>query len=208
MNPTQKAETKIRRDFVFFINGISDEMVIHYQQYTFASVGEDQRKQIEEISKHSQGVANWLNRTKGQFHAAVFRNEHFNQSDAFSEAFERLSGILDGFAFLVEDTQLDICPMVVIRERDDADAQISIFGNRAWISWGTPTEQTEKDWKSRKDWLRNRFLLYFDAVASGDALFETEVVNQLALSAKMFRHGGKSDSYGINSSANSLLLKD
>jgi hypothetical protein len=77
------------------------------------------------------------------------------------------------------------------------DAQIKFFADRAWISWGTPNEQTEKAWQSRKEWLLNRFLLYFDAVASGEVQYETEVAEQLELSAKMFRHGGKSDSYGI-----------
>lgn len=197
MNSTIANGAKTRRDFIFFVNGISDEMVIHHEQYTFASVGEDQRKQIVEISKHSQGITNWLSKTTGRFHAAIFRNEHTDESDAFSEAFDRLSGILDGFAFLIEDAQLAVCPMVAIRERDAADAQIKLFGHRAWVAWGTPTEHAEKAWQARKEWLLNRFLIYFDAVASGETQYETEIANQLELSAKMFRYGGKSDSYGI-----------
>ena len=125
MNPAIANETKVQRDFIFFVSGISDEMVIHHEQYTFASVGEDQRKQITEISKHSQGVANWLNKTTGKFHAAIFRNDHTDEGDAFSEAFERLSSILDGFAFLIEDAQLGVCPLVAVRERNEMDAQIA-----------------------------------------------------------------------------------
>jgi hypothetical protein len=114
MSPTLENAPKIRRDFIFFVNGVPDEMMIHHQQYTFASVGEDQRKQLAEISKYSLGIGNWFSKAAGRFHAVIFRNEHDNESDAFSEAYEKLSGILDGFAFLIEDAQLGVCPAVVV----------------------------------------------------------------------------------------------
>ncbi len=160
-------------------------------------LGEDQKKQIIKISEHFQGVANWLRNSTGRFSAAVFRNEHEEEKTAFSEAFERLSGILDGYAFLTEDVTLGVCPLVVVRERDEPDAQIKLFANRAMISWGSPTENAEQAWESRKSQLLSRFLVFFDAVAGGYLNFDTEVVNQLGLSAKMFRHGQKSESYGI-----------
>jgi hypothetical protein len=197
MNSSQETIEKIRRDFVFFVAGIPEEMVIHNEQYTFAQLGEDQRKQITKIAEHSQGVANWLRNASGRISAAVFRNEFPEEKEGFNNAHERLSAILDGYAFLIEDVSLDICPLVLIRENSETDAQIKFFGNRAWISWGTPDEKAKQLWQTRKAQLLERFLIFFDAVAGDAAPSDSEIIDQLGLSAKMFRHGNKSNSYGI-----------
>jgi hypothetical protein len=199
MNSSQEQAKQIRRDFVFFVSGVPNEMMIRHRQSAFTAVGEDQKKIINKISEcyDAQAVANWLRAAAGQFTAAIFRNEYADERDGFSEAFEKLSGILDGYAFLIEDTNLEVCPLVLVRERDEPDAKIKIFGSRAWISWGSPAENAEQAWQARRTQLLQRFLLFFETVANDDTQFDTEVVNQLGLSAKMFRHGRKSESYGI-----------
>ena len=199
MNSDQGAAQRIRRDFAFFVRGIPEAMMVRHPQYTFTFVGvcENEKKLLIQFSEQSPAVANWLRGAAGRYCIAILRNEHADEADGFSEAFERLSGILDGYAFLAEDTTPEVCPLVVVRERDEPDASIKLFGNRAALEWGSPSESAEQAWQSRKAQLLQRFLIFFEAVAGEDPQFDTEVVNQVALSAKMFRHGCKSETYGI-----------
>lgn len=199
MNSGQEPAKQIRRDFIFFISGVPDAMMVHHrnQQVTFVAVGEPEKKAITDISKHFQAVADWLKGLSGRFSAAIFRNEYADEKDGFSDALEKLSGILDGYVFLTEDTTPEICPLTLIRHGNDADARIKIFGSRAWLSWGSPSENVEQAWQTRKTQLLQRFLVFFEAVAGDNPQFATEVTDQLGLSAKMFRHGYKSQTYGI-----------
>ena len=56
----------------------------------------------------------------------------------------------------------------------------------------------EKLWEERNAKLLDRLLVFFDVVATNDLQFDTELANQIGLSAKMFRHGKMAGSYGIN----------
>ena len=200
MNPSQATPSQIRRDFIFFVSGIPDQMRVLDQNNAFVAVGEPEKKAITDISKkseHGQAIADWLGRTAGRFTAAIFRKENINERDAFLEAFEKLSGILDGYAFFIEDAALEICPLFLVRQHEEEGAQIKLFGNYGWISWGSTSEAIDRAWQNRQNQLLQRFLVFFNAVAGDKPEFNTEVVNQLGLSAKMFRHGRRSQTYGI-----------
>jgi hypothetical protein len=52
-----------------------------------------------------------------------------------------------------------------------------------------------------------RFLNFFEVVANGKPKIQSELVDQLSLSAKMYRHGQVASAFGINFFVNLLHLK-
>ena len=165
--------------------------------FFFSPTDEHVKKEIAKLGTQSGVIAYWLRKSGGRVSVGVFRNQHADESDGFSEAYQRLSGILDGYAFLIEEATPEVWPVVLVRQRDEPDAQIKLFDHHGWVMWGSAGGETAQTWKSRRSQLLKRFLAFFDAVAGDDLKFNTEIANQLSLSAKMFRHGRTSAVYGI-----------
>lgn len=139
----------------------------------------------------------WLKKSGGKFHAFVLRNDSEDEAKTLMDTYEKLSGILDGYAFLNDDAVPEIWPMVQIRTSDQPHADIRFFSLRAWFRVNSKDGSFEKAWDERTRQLLVRFLDFFDVAATDNALFDTELANQISLSARMFRHGRMSSSYGI-----------
>ena len=92
----------MRRDFVFFVNGGPDELLIRDGHYFFAPVADDISRQVIELSKRYRDLQHWLTKNKGKFSVAGFRNDCGEEREAFQDAYRRLSGILDGYSCLTE----------------------------------------------------------------------------------------------------------
>jgi hypothetical protein len=196
MSNAGQTPEKIRRDFVFLVSGVPAEMRISHEHHTFANLGEVERREIEKIAVNYSELANWMKRAGKGVSVAVFRNEFCSETDGFAAAFGRLSSILDGYTFLTEDTTPEVSPLVLIRERDERDAYVKLFSHRATVRWGKPSEDATSAWRERKNMLMQRWLVFFDSV-TGDAGIETEIVKQLGLSARMFRHGQRAVAYDV-----------
>ena len=185
----------MRRDLIFFVNGVPEELTVHDAHSFFAPVSEDI---IAQVTKLGEDMSYWLRKSGKKFHAFVLRNNLEDETESMMDAYEKLSGILDGYAFFTDDAVPEIWPLVQIRENDQPNAKIRFFSLRAWFRVHSKDGSFEKIWNERNRQLLNRFLAYFDLTATNNATLDTELANQISLSAKMFRHGRMSSSYGID----------
>lgn len=185
----------MQRDLIFFVNGIPEKMKLLDEHFFFAPVEKDIS---DELRKLGDDFTHWLRKSGGKFHAFVLRNNVENEDDAVTDAFDKLSGILDGYTFLTEEIVPEPWPVVQVREKNNLDAKIKFFGFQAWARLNSKDGVAKKNWETRTMQLLNRLLPFFDEVSVNDVASRTELADQIVLSAKMFRHGGMARSYGVN----------
>lgn len=196
MKDAIEASQLVRRDFIFLVSGIPSEMRISHEHHALVGLGETERREIERIAVKQGGLADWLRRAGSGISVAIFRNDFSSETEGFTAAFKQISSILDGYTFLTEDTTPELSPLVLIRVRDEHNACAKIFSQRAMVRWGNPTAESALAWKERKSLLKDRWIAFFDSVA-GDSKVDTEIVRQLGLSARMYRHGQRAAAYDV-----------
>ena len=59
---------------------------------------------------------------------AGFRNDYKEESRSLEKAWNALAAIIDGFAFINEGPLPEICPVIQVREGNEAETQIKIYG--------------------------------------------------------------------------------
>jgi len=187
----------MRRDLIFFIHGVPKDFLVFERDYFLAAVEPEIIKEVEALGERYPEILQLTKRSKGEFRCAAFRNDFQTLEEAFSDAYERLSGILDGYSFLVEDETPEVWPVLQVREAEKADAVIKLFEVRGWARLHSKDGSAEKTWHERTNQLLRKFLVFFDIVATRNPKFETELCDQIELSANMYRHGRLSHAYGI-----------
>jgi hypothetical protein len=188
----------MQRDFMFFVSGVPDEMLIRDTHYIFVPVPDTIRKAISQLAERYVDIKHPLEIAKGKYSLAIFRNKHVVEGDAFEDAFQRLSGILDAYSLLTEDNPPDVWPLVQIRDADQQDAKLKFFVNHGWARLSTTDGNAEREWQGRTNQLLQRFLVFFDLIANDDPKWQTELADQLNLSARMYRHGRTASAFGID----------
>jgi hypothetical protein len=186
----------MRRDFVFFVSGLPDDLLIRDIDYFLAPMRDDIRETVRKFTL--EDIQYWYRKTQGIFLFAVFRNDFSEERPAFQDAYQRLSGILDGYSFLSEGTAPEVWPIVQIRTGDQLNTEIKLFTDLAWGRLNSKDGRAEELWKKRTSELMQRFLKFFEVVANGKPKIQSELVNQLGFSAKMYRHGQVASAFGIN----------
>lgn len=186
----------MRRDLIFFVSGVPEKMAIHDAHFFFAPVQGDIVQELAKIGDEVN-IKHWLQKAGKKFHAFALRNDLEHEDDSITDAYQKLSGILDGYAFLTGEITPEIWPIVQVRENNEPHTAIKLMQFKAWARLNSKDGVAEKNWENRTMQLLNRFLLFFDVASSDDPNFNTELANQVLLSAKMFHHGIKAQSYGI-----------
>jgi hypothetical protein len=186
----------VRHDFVFLVYGVPKEFMLHDTDYFFVPASDIFQKELAKLAATYSDIHHWIKRTKGEYLAAAFRNDFPTKEEGMESAYQKLSSIMDGYSLLTEVAP-EICPFVQVREGTNHDASWEVFSDRGWARFHSKDGEAEKLWNERTKKLMRRFLVFFDTVSCNAAKPQTDLVSQLALSTKMYRHGCSSDSYGI-----------
>ncbi len=185
----------MRRDIVFLVNGVPDGLLVRDVHYFSAPVAAELAKEIQKLGAD---VSYWLRKGGKRFHAFGFRNDVADETEAIMDAHEKLSGIVDGYSFLAQDSTPEIWPIVQIREEDQLHASIKFLELKVQIRMNSKDGVAEKSWDERNERLLKHFLEFFDVVATDDVKFDNELCNQIGLSAKMFRCGSSARAHGVD----------
>jgi hypothetical protein len=186
----------MRRDLIFFVNGVPEWMLVHGTNYFCAPVTSEIVAEVK--AKLGALVDHWVRRAGRQLHAFGFRNEFADEAEAIRDAHEKLSALMDGYSFITEEVAPEIWPMVQVREGDQPNATIKFFEARGWMRRKSADGVAEKAWDARNMQILGRFLPFFGIVCSEGASVRTELAEQISLSAKMFRHGSMAQVYGVD----------
>lgn len=185
----------MRRDIIFLVHGIPDGLLIHDAHYFSAPVSEDVTKEIEKIGPDALHL---VRRAKGKLFAFGFRNDFEDEGDAIMDAHGKISGIVDGYSFIGQDATPEVWPIIQLREGDQPDASIKFLEFKARVRLNSKDGIAEKKWEERNTKLLSQFLDFFDIVGTDDPKFDTELCNQISLSAKMFRCGSGAQAHGVD----------
>jgi len=177
------------------VNGVPDGLLVHDVHYFSAPVAAELAKEIQKLGAEA---SYWLRKGGKRFHAFGIRNDLEDEGDAIMDAHEKLSGIVDGYSFLAQDSTPEVWPMVQIREENKPHASIKFVELKARIRINSKDGAAEKLWDERNQRLLKHFLDFFDVVATDDVQFDNELCNQISLSAKMFRCGSLARAHGVD----------
>lgn len=134
---------------------------------------------------------------KAKLFCVGFRNDLADEASAVEKAWKHLTGILDGFAVAMDQSLPEVCGLIHIREEDAEHARLKIYDSAGWACFHGKTAKSQSDWKERQVKLRDRLLVFSDLVAAGDPKYRNDLCYQLRYSAKMYRCGVASKSYGV-----------
>ena len=188
----------MRHDVIFFLGGVPDELLIRDKHLLIASLRDEFRIELNKLGDGLPEFKQWVERWP-TYAMAVFRYDLSNREEAFEAAYAALSGICDGYSLLLDNAVPNICPIVKIRQGENANASVHYFTmDQGRLRSHSAEGATELRWKERREKLLVQFLPLFDVLGNAEAqLSSTEIGEQLKLSMKMFRHGCKASNVGI-----------
>jgi len=186
----------MRRDFVFMVDGVPIELGLRDTNLYFIPIADSFRQELLKLAVKHSDIHRWMTKTKGNFLVAGFRTDFKTKEEGLDSAYQHLSSILDGYSFFTEKSP-SICPYVQVREGEDSDASWEIIGYHALVRIHSKDGKAEKASAERVQQLANRFLSYFNTVPFKHGSPPNELIEQIALSSKMFRHGRSAEAFGI-----------
>ncbi|HZR18703.1 MAG TPA: hypothetical protein VFE51_15530 [Verrucomicrobiae bacterium] len=187
----------MQRDIVFFVRGIpKDRLVQNPGVFFMAPIVQPLHSQIYEGAANIPILQKFFGKTIGVV-AVDFRNDFEDERTAVYQAWRRLLGICDGLNLIVDAFQPDVCQVIKLREANAPGAKLMRYVAETWIHFHRDGSDSPKKWTASRDALFNRLCTFFDLVASGSPKYKTELGYQIAISAKMFRCGSESKSFGV-----------
>jgi hypothetical protein len=149
----------MRRDFVFFVSGLPDDLLIRDIDYFLAPMRNDIRETVRKFTL--EDIQYWYRKTQGKFSFAVFRNDFSEERPAFQDAYQRLSGILDGYSFLSEGIAPEVLPIVQIRTGDQLNTEIKLSTDLAWGRLNSKDGRAEEMWKKANKRINAKISQFF-----------------------------------------------
>lgn len=189
----------MRRDIVFLVRGIPDGFLMQDKGVFFMAPVETSFETLLRADAQKIPTLKLFldEQPKAKLFCVGFRNDVPDETSAVEKAWKHLTGILDGFAWVVDGSLPDVCGLVHIREEDAEHAKLKIYDSAGWAHFHGRTEKSQTEWKERQAKLRDKLLVFSDLVAAGDPKYRNDLCYQLRYSAKIFRCGVESKSYGV-----------
>jgi hypothetical protein len=185
------------RDILFLVQRLPQKYCFSGQNVFTSPADEAFTNKLSKLSEAIPDLKPFFANDSAGLVVIGFRNDADGEREAVRQAWERLSCMLDAISFLIEGHQPRVCSTAIIHEADNPDASIKEYMPIGWASWGAPQEKVLKHAEERNALFADYVLAFFSFVAFVDDTQATDLVRQLAYSAKMTRQGINSASSGI-----------
>ena len=189
----------MRRDFLFLVKGLPINKLVSDAHYFCRPMEEKTLEQlVPGLTKYQPGIGHFVSANPGRLFVISVRNEVPDEKDAIKEAWRTVSGIVDGYALLLDSAPPKVCPHILVRTGESNDAHLRSYTDSLWVSMRRQDEKPEdrKKLEETRDQLMQRLLVLFEFAAQIPRS-NRPFVHQLLYSCRMFRHGGESGVFGI-----------
>jgi len=173
------------RHFVFFANPMRPELFIHDANFTFVALDGSVRKLLTDYCQSISDVTVVFAKAP-HVCAVFFKNDLPDEGEAFRQAYERVTALIDVFSLLTFEIP-KLLPVAITASDGEQKAKVRAFGfdttGRAFIG------EIEEKFLRHGEFVLKQLLPAFDVASGIHANSQNEVADQLSTLAKMYRHG-------------------
>jgi hypothetical protein len=189
-----------RRDFMFLASGLPLDQLIKGRHFFAAPIEDDVRERLLKTEPRAPGLKHFIEALgKAPLFAICVRNHIEDENEATQTAWRTVAGIIDGYSLLVDANPPKVCPYLLLRVGDSPDAGIrSYTPEGTWASFTPRSPESQKHWDHVREKFSQRLLKLFETVGADSPERRSPLCHQLFYSARLFRHGAESDTFGIH----------
>lgn len=197
-NPVNSDEkSSVLHDVLFFVKGIPNEVRVRSEEMVVASIGGIGPKIVEKLGELNLAF-DYFRRNRPDLELSVFlyRGCHPNPNEAIKTAHSRLEGILDVCAQLL-DHNVEVSKITLSRPVGQSEVQIYEFhqGGYAYLKKSVTTG--EGQWRARNNLVLINLLKHLDYLSGHPNIPTSELREDLVYALRMYRHGAKSEIFGL-----------
>jgi hypothetical protein len=192
-------EEKIEFHISFFVFGIPEEHYVRDENYYCAKVGQNAPEGLRSLAQVIPAFGHFLaDRPTELLTAISYKLEAASLKRAVDEALFRINGFLDAYCIIKEVEAPALSPAILVRINRGPDLEAYLVRDSGWAH-SHSQEGTEKlVWKEHERKMLDLMLPLFDISSGLTPHKETELAVQIQHSAKVFRAGVKSETFGID----------
>jgi hypothetical protein len=189
-----------RRDFMFLASGLPPDQLIRGKHFLAAPIENDLREYLLKMEPRAPGLKHFIHALgKAPLFAICVRNNIEDENEATQSAWRTVAGIIDSYSLLIDANPPKVCPYLLLRVGDSPDAGIRAYSPEGtWASFAPRHPESQKRWDDVKAKFSQRLLKLFSTVGAETFESASPLCHQLLYSARMFRHGAESDTFGIH----------
>ena|SRR2546421_139186 len=159
----------MQRDFLFLVRDIPSDLLIHDQHYFLATPSDQIMEKFRETARNLPDLSAFLERrSRNPLVCLGVRNDFDNESGAASSAWRTVSGIVDGYCLVAEDSAPEVCSILQIRTGNSPDVAIKAYVESAWALFHPENPASARRWEDRRSKFFRQSLRFFDVGTSGD----------------------------------------
>ena len=161
-------------------------------------IGEDFLDPIRKIGRAEHSILDFISSYPAtRFIWVGFRVPGDDRLRALEEARHWMDGLVDGASFFGDNLFPEISDFAWVGRAESEDLGLVHYHRQIWIEQVTGADEGREIWKKRNEELRGRVLQFFALALDHHPKSKTPLPTQVRHSMRMFAHGKKTGSWGV-----------